>query len=140
MNKTTVLKVFGVASLLTFCGLATSSEVEAGAVQIWRSNSEAANVASLGKPLLTMCVAPGDSKKPATLMGQRPVDFDCTATAPQQVNSVTSTFNLTCSSGKVTGVATSVKNGSRFATSIVWRGDETMTRSFVYGSRVSACK
>jgi hypothetical protein len=140
MNKTTVFKFLGLVSLFALAGPAASGEVEPGMLQIWRSPVEVTNAAELGKPQATLCVTPEGSNNAVTLIGHMPGDSGCRATQPQKLNSVTSTFNLTCNGGQVTGVATTTKNASRFVTSVVWRGDSSMTRSYVYGSRVSACK
>jgi Protein of unknown function (DUF3617) len=143
MNKTTVFKflsfsglMFGVAGVSS---QAVAIDIEPGLYQSWRPANEVANLSVLGKATGSMCISATAAKQPLTLMGEYTADSGCTATAIQRTNSVTSVFNVTCNGGNGTGVATSVKNGQTFSTTIVWRGEGSVKKTFFYSSRLAAC-
>jgi hypothetical protein len=139
MNKTTVLKISGVLGFAVMASHALAIDIEPGLYQVWRSQTEVTSQQALGQPTTSICVTAATVRDPLILLGEKTTDAGCTATSPQRTNSVTSVFNVSCNAGQTSGTATAVKNGQKFATTLILRKSETVTKSFIYASRVAVC-
>jgi Protein of unknown function (DUF3617) len=139
MNKTTVCKFLSSAFLTLLSAQAAAIDVEPGLYQFWRSDVEVSNTQALGKPQSSFCVTAAAARDPVILIGANSIDAGCSATTPQRSNSVTSVFNLTCNGGQSTGTGTAVKSGQKFTTTISLRRGDSLSKSYIYASRVAAC-